>query len=211
MRRVAVIVGIALAVCLALGLPTAQAQETAWVRGTVAAIAGDTITVKVGTQDMTFNVDKSTRVIARGAGTAEKQAEQKGAEGVKIGALLKVGEGVEVHYKDMGTTKMASEIRGGISNATMAQGHEGKNVRGKVTAVANDKLTVNADGKDYEFTVDSKTRPVGTGLGTKTAELKKMGKTPTFTDFIAVGDTVLVSAGPDMKATEVRIVTKATK
>ena len=212
MRRAAVIVGMVLVVYLAFGLPAVQAQETQWVRGTVTAIAGDTITVKVAGQDMTFAVDKNkTRVVAPGGGTAQRKAEQKGEGGVEITQLLKVGEGVEVRYTDTGTAKHATEIHGGIAKTAMEQSPQGKNVRGKVTAVANDKLTVNAAGKDYEFTIDSKTRPVGTGLGTKTAELKKAGKTPTLPDFIATGDTVLVSAGPDMKATEVRVIAKAKK
>ncbi len=210
MRRVAVIVGVALAVFLTLGLPTAQAQERSFVRGTVTAIAGDTITVKVAGEDMTFNVDKNTNVIAKGAGTKQKQAEQTG-EGPKLGDLLKVGEGVEVHYRESGGTKMATEIRGNLSKATVEQQAQGKSVRGKVTAAANDKVTVNSGGKDYEFTVDSKTNVIGRGASTKTAQLKKEGKTPTFTDFVGVGDSVVVSAGPDMKATEVRVTAKATK
>ncbi len=211
MRRVAVILGTALAFCLVMGLPTAQAQQTAFVRGTLTAMAGDTITVKVGNEDMTFSVDKSTRVIAPGGATKQKKAEEKGAEGAKIGDILKVGEGVEVHYKETGTTKYATEIRGGITKTTMQQAPKGTSVRGKVTAVASDKITVNDGTKDYEFAVDSNTRPVGTGMGTKATEFKKLGKAATLPDFIGVGDTVIVNAGADMKAHEVRLVTRAKK
>ncbi len=215
MRRVLVLVGIALVGWLVLGQPAAQAQETKWVRGTVKSLAGDTIVVTVGGQDMTFTVDKSTQVVARGGGTASREAQAKGAEGPKLGDVIKAGEGVEVHYTTSGSTNKATLIRGGISNTAMKEGGtEGKSVTGKVTAVATDKLTVSAEGKEYQFTVDPKVRVIGTGAGTLTRKMKEEGKTPALTDYIANGDEVMVSyteKGGTMQTSDIRVTRKAPK
>ncbi len=215
MRRVLVLVGIALVGWLVLGQPAAQAQETKWVRGTVKSLSGDTLVVAVGGQDMTFTVDKTTQVVARGAGTAAREAQAKGAEGAKLGEVIKVGEGVEVHYTTSGTTNKATVIRGGITNLAMQEGGtEGKSVTGKVTAVSNDKLTVSAEGKEYQFTVDPKVRVVGTGAGTLTRKMKEEGKTPTLTDYVANDDEVMVSyteKGGAMQTSDIRVIRKAPK
>ena len=58
-------------------------------------------------------------------------------------------------------------------------------------------------GKDAEwtFTIDKDTKVVGKGASTKTAEMKKEGKTTTITDFVKEGDQVRVSYH-DMGATK---------
>ena len=70
--------GIAFAlVALLVFAPVASAQSK-WVRGTIVSVAGDTLVVKVAGNDMTFKVDKSTQLTARGAGKAQTAAEAKG-------------------------------------------------------------------------------------------------------------------------------------
>ena len=69
-------------------------------RGTVTAMSGDTVTVKAGTQELKFTVDATTRVVGEGAGTASRAAEAKGATGPKLAEVLKVGDNVEVSYRD---------------------------------------------------------------------------------------------------------------
>ena len=78
-------------------------------------------------------------------------------------------------------------------------------VTGSVTAVSGTALTVKGKeaGKDAEwtFTIDKDTKVVGKGASTKTAEMKKEGKTTTITDFVKEGDQVRVSYH-DMGATK---------
>ena len=50
------------------------AQTAREARGTISAIGGRSLTVKVGAQDMKFTVDEHTTVIARGAGTKATRA-----------------------------------------------------------------------------------------------------------------------------------------
>ena len=65
-----------------------------------------------------------------------------------------------------------------------------KTVSGTVAAVAPDSLTVKAKDGEHKLVVDSKTRIVGTGVGTKTAKMKEEKKTPQITDFVKAGDEV---------------------
>ena len=109
--------GIAFAlVALLVFAPVASAQSK-WVRGTIVSVAGDTLVVKVAGNDMTFKVDKSTQLTARGAGKAQAAAEAKGAAGVKFADFAKAGQGVEVHYKDVGGVLTAIEVHSGLSPA----------------------------------------------------------------------------------------------
>jgi hypothetical protein len=69
-----------------------------------------------------------------------------------------------------------------------------KTVNGTVSAVSPDSITINGKeaGKDVEWklTVDSKTKVVGTGVGTKEAKLKEEKKSPQIIDFVKAGDQV---------------------
>jgi hypothetical protein len=209
MRRASLLIGIALAGCLILGGSISQAQENKWVRGTVTAVAGETVTVKVAGQDMIFAVDQATEVVERGAGTAGRAAQAQGAAGAKIGALLKAGDGVEVHYTAKGTANYATMIRGGVTAEAMKE--SGKSVMGQVTAAAADALTVTAGGKQYQFMVMSSTRVIGTGAGTLTRSMQAKGEPTKLTDFVGPKDTVIVSyqeSGSMLHATEVRVTRK---
>ena len=71
---------------------------------------------------MTFTVDAKTVVTAAGAGSATRAAEAAGKLGPKLSEVLKVGEPVEVSYRDMGGKLQAASIRrtrsaGGASDA----------------------------------------------------------------------------------------------
>jgi len=72
---------------------------------------------------------------------------------------------------------------------------------GKVAAVAADSLTVTASSGDMTFTIDSKTKIVGKGIGTKSGALKTDGKSTPATEFVHVGDRVTVKYH-DMGATK---------
>jgi acyl-coenzyme A thioesterase PaaI-like protein len=212
MRHVLGVLAIAVVASLVFA-PVASAQGKV-VRGKVVAVGTDTVTVNVAGSDMTFKVDKETDLIARGAGTAQRKAEQEGAPGVMLGKFVKPGEGVEVHYKEAAGVMMATEIRAGISVPAAAEAAAPTgSAKGAVTALAADSIGVKGE-TEWTFKVDSKTVVIGRGVGTLTKKFKEQGKAPMITDLVGVGDSVVVSfkevAGA-MQATEIRIVSKAAK
>ena len=76
--------------------------------------------------------------------------------------------------------------------AAMAQGT--KTVKGSVTAVGADSITVKVGGKDMTFAVDGKTHVVAPGGSTKTREAKAEGKAgPMLTDVVKTGQAVEVT------------------
>ena len=87
-----------------------------------------------------------------------------------------------------------------------------KTIAGTVGAVSPDSITVNAKDDQVKLVVDTKTKVVGTGVGTKTAEMKKDKKTPQIIDLVKTGDIVSVSYDETSKqAKEVRITKAAAK
>ena len=214
MRHVVAVALFALVASLVFA-PVASAQLN-WVRGTVVSVVGDTVVVTVTGKDMTFKVDKTTELMARGAGTAQRKAEQQGASGVKLTDFVKPGVGVEVQYKDVGGVLMATAIHTGVTVPQGAPSEEvkGSSARGAVTAVANDSIAVKDADKESKFVVDAKTTVVGTGLGSINRKFKAEGKSPTVTDLLGVGDQVIVyfkEAGGAMRASEIRVMAKAAK
>jgi hypothetical protein len=213
MKRVLV----AVACTLVLGLVATQAAaETKWVRGKVTAVSGDSLTVDVMGKPMTFKVDSKTDVIARGGSTATREAQAAGQKGAALTDIIKAGDGVEVHYNEMGATMMATEIRGGVSvgagaaskDEPMAEMAQGSSVRGLISKVTGKEFTVKADGKEYTFMVDAKTRFVGRGLSTATRQAEAAGKDMTLDKTLGMNDEVTVSyeqMGNMMHAREVRI------
>jgi Domain of unknown function (DUF5666) len=76
--------------------------------------------------------------------------------------------------------------------AAMAQAT--KTVKGSVTAVGADSITVKVGGKDMTFAVDAKTHVVAPGGSTKTREAKAEGKAgPMLTEVVKTGQAVEVS------------------
>ena len=90
---------------------TARRQEDRVARGTVAAIGGTSVTVKVGDEAMTFGADAKTQVQARGAGTKTRQMEAAGTPGPHLTDVLTVGQSVAVTYRDNAGKPYASLIR----------------------------------------------------------------------------------------------------
>ena len=84
---------------------------------------------------------------------------------------------------------------------------------GVVTAVSASSLTIKASSGELTFTIDEKTKVVGTGMGTQSQKMKQAGQTTQITDFVSNGDTVTVrstEAGGAKRASEVRVTKKAT-
>jgi Domain of unknown function (DUF5666) len=214
MRRL--LLAVPLAALSVVGWPTshALAQATKTARGTLTAMAADSVTVKVGATDMKFTVDDKTEVEAPGAGTKARQAAAAGKAGAKLADVVKIGQAVEVNYHDMGGTLHAAMIKR-VSSAGSA-GVPGTTSTGKVSAVSATSLTIagSAGGGaafTQTFTIDPKTRVTGRGAGTAAAA--KGGKAVA-TDLIAMGDTVSVSyreEGTTLHASSIRVTAKATK
>jgi hypothetical protein len=192
----------------------AIAQETKHTRGTLTAINPDSVTIKVANADMKFTYDDKTRVEAPGGGTKARQQEQAGKAGVKLADLLTTGQAVEVSYHDLGGALHATLIKQVSSPGS--GGVPPKTSNGSVTAVSPTSLTISGSGGGgstftQTYVIDSKTKVVGKGIGTKAAP--KGGKMP-ITDLIHNGDTVSVSyseQGSGLHADEIRVTAAATR
>ncbi len=147
---------------------------------------------------------------ARGQPT--RAAVAKGAAGAKLADLVKVGENVEVNYREAGGMMHATTIRkvrstgasgGGVSEPKAATPMSS----GTVTAVSGTSLTISGTtgggGKFTQtFTIDSATHVVAEGASTASAK----GKI-TITDLVKKDDSVQVTyveSGSTLRATEVR-------
>jgi len=194
----------------------AAGDDTKTARGTVTAMSGNSVTVKVGAKDMTFSVDNKTEVIAPGAGTKSRAAKAKGEPGPKLADVIKTGQAVRVTYHEMGATNHAATIEGvpsagssGGSTSDEKKAAAAKHATGTVKTVSASSLTVSGGGKDWTFTIDDKTNVIGTGLSTKG---RAKGSKLTITEAVAAGDKVTVTyhdMGGTMHASTIRITAKA--
>jgi hypothetical protein len=181
---------------LAAAPTRAQDKETKSVRGTVSAVSDNSLTVKVKEKDFTFAIDRDTEVIARGAGTKTRAAQKAGEGGVKLTEVVKVGQGVEVRYHDMGGTLHAASIRAGIdagAGGTSFDRPRAQDATGTVSAVAADSLTISSGGQSLTFSIDKATRVIGRGVGTAAGQKQAAGAGLPITDVVGVGDTVRVN------------------
>ena len=215
--------------CIALALGTlalvvarpadALAQAAKTSRGTVTAMAGDSLTIKAADQSMTFAVDGKTTVQAYGAGTKDRAAQAAGKPGPKLSEVIKVGQAVEVTYSEAGGTMHASMIRAVSGSAAAAGAASGgsaaaaKTSSGTVQSVSAASMTISGSsgaGAKFTqtFTIDSETKVVAKGASTATAA--KGGKAGV-TDLVATGDHVSVSyhaVGETLHASEIRVTSK---
>ena len=202
MRRVSVL-GISLLALAVVAWPRASAaQDNKTARGTVTAMAGSSLTVRVGANEMKFTVDAQTTVVAPGAGTKERKKEGS----VKLDEAIKTGQAVIVTYREKGSMLLASRVEavssaggggGSVSTAT-------KTSNGTVKSVAANSLTITADGKDMTFAIDASTSVVAKGATGRSGAGGKIA----ITDFVKSGSRVSVSyheMGTMMHAAEVRV------
>jgi len=81
-----------------------------------------------------------------------------------------------------------------------------KTVSGTVAAVAADSVTVKAKDGEMKLIVDAKTSVIGSGIGTKSKEMKADKKPTQIVDFVKTGDEVSVKYDEATKvASEVRV------
>lgn len=116
MRRLVGILAVAL---LAVAVPAmaqatkekaAASKKTMSASGTVSAVSASSLTVKGKTGEWTFDVDKSTVVVAKGA-THKTEAMKAEKKGTAITDFVKTGDMVTVAYHDMGATKHAANVK----------------------------------------------------------------------------------------------------
>ena len=127
MRRTVLAVSLT-AIVVAVLATVAHAQSTQMARGTISAITGDTVTVATADRPMTFTVDAKTVVTQRGLARRRGRLRRRAKPGPKLSELLKVGEPVEVSYRDMGGKLQAASIRrtplGGRRRQRCAEGRD---------------------------------------------------------------------------------------
>lgn len=204
--------GSLLAAALMLAVP-GYAQETKTARGTVSAVSADSITVKAGAQDVKVMVDAKTEVIAAGGSTATRAAAAKGAAGPRLAELVKIGDNVEVSYRESGGIAHATAVRkvrsAGAGGGSVSAGKPATMTsNGTVTTISGNALTISGSSGGggtftQTFTVDATTKVVADGAGTASAK----GKV-TITDLVAKGNQVTVTyreAADALHATEVRV------
>jgi Cu/Ag efflux protein CusF len=200
-------------------VPAALAQEATVARGRVTALDGSSMRVKVGDREMKFSVDKNTIVQARGGSTKTRQAEALGRPGPHLADVLRVGQGVEINYKDMGGDKYASVVRAvpnlsTNSRSTASAATATKVSSGVVKSIGPDSITINGSSGGggtflQTFTFDSTTKVVAKGAGTASAS--RGGKAP-LSEMVKNGDTVSVSyheQGNALHASNVHVTLKA--
>ena len=208
MKRFIAILGCA--VLLAAAPPAAMAQGTKTVKGSVAVLGADSITVRVGEKDMTFAVDAKTQIVAPGGSTKTREAKAEGKTGPMLTDVVKVGQAVEVSYHEQGMH--AATVRAVVvPPAPGPAAPKAMTATGVVSAVSGNSLTIKGKAGDTTFAIDSKTTVSGTGIGTADRKLREGGEKPTITVFVKEGDTVTVTyqdvAGTN-NASLVRIVRK---
>jgi hypothetical protein len=82
-----------------VGLRSAAAQ-TKTARGTVVTVSDASLTVKAGARVMTFVIDQGTAVLAKGAGTKTRRAQDAGAPGIKLSDAVTTAGAVVVTYRE---------------------------------------------------------------------------------------------------------------
>ena len=199
------------ALSLLWGSPAALAQDAKVARGTIAAIAGQSLTVNVAGQDLRFSVDRKTMVEAKGGSTKSSRAAAAGNPGPHLNDLLQPGQAVAVTYKDVSGGLHATSITAIPKAPSPATDRKSAGV---VKAMGSDWITINGrsgGGASFEqtFTIDPDTKVFAKGAGTAAAA--NGGKAP-FGALVAAGDHDSVSyrkQGTALHASDVHVTMKA--
>ncbi len=180
---------------------TPAGAQTKEARGAVTGVTTTTMTVKVGTQDMTFYIDSDTHLEVRSA-AKEVQAAQPGGAKPRVNDFFEVGNPVVVRYREENGRNHALDVSrvgsAGSANPT-------KLAEGKVTSVSASRVTVAADGHNMTFAITADTDVLVKGA---TKATKAAGGSTPLTTFVHNGDMVSVSykeAAGAMTASEIRV------
>ena len=94
-------------------LPAPKAQtppKSQTASGIVAAVSGNSLTVKGGSGEWTFTVDDKTTVSGSGLGTAQRKLMGEGGKPT-LSEFVREGDTVSVTYREVDNTKHAAVIR----------------------------------------------------------------------------------------------------
>jgi hypothetical protein len=216
-----VLLGVSFALLSVIWWPTpyALAEDTKVARGTVVAMEGKSLTVKVRDQEMAFTVDSKTFVEARGAGTKSRAAQAAGKPGPRLGDVVKVGQAVAVTYHEIDGVRHASIVRAVASvsatSGSIASEPASMTSIGTVESIAANSMTITGGGGGgatftQTFLIDGRTKVFAKGASTAAAA--KGGRLP-FNELVGSGDHVSVSyhkVGGQLHASDVRVKMKAT-
>jgi hypothetical protein len=105
---------LALAVALGVGVSAAQkaaSPKTMSVTGIVTSVTPSSLAIEGKAKaPMTFVVDSSTKVLARGATKKTKEKKEAGAAGLAITDVVKSGNQVTIKYTKTGETMHATTV-----------------------------------------------------------------------------------------------------
>jgi hypothetical protein len=106
---------LAIAVALSAGVSAAQAKaekaKTMSAIGVVTSVSAGSLSIEAtGKKAMTFTIDSSTRLLARGSTAKTKEKKEQGAAGLQITDMVKSGQQVTVRYTKTGDTMRATQV-----------------------------------------------------------------------------------------------------
>jgi hypothetical protein len=196
-------VGVTVAVLGSTTQAGAQAKEA---RGTVSAVAERSITVKVGTQELTFLADRETHLEVQREAKDLQQAKAPLAK-PNVNDYFAPGNVVLVRYQDDGGRHHALEIRrvGSTGAGGGSISEPARIATGKVKAITSSRLTLDANGRESVFAITADTGVLKKGA---THATKAAGGPTAITTFIHPGDSVSVSyaeSAGGATASEVRV------
>lgn len=194
---------------------TAFAQDIKVAKGTITAIGGHSLTVKVGDHDMAFNVDSKTMVQSRGASSKANWLAVSGKRGPHLSDVLQPGQAVAVTYSDLAGGLRATEIKTMPKPRANADAPAEMRSTGVVKAIGVDSLTISGkggSGSTFEQTFKVDSRTMVWARGASRAVAAQGGKAP-FNSLVSAGDRVTVSyrqMGDSLIAGDVHVTLKAT-
>lgn len=188
--------------------PSSAGDVAKPARGIVTALGADSVMINLANDtDMTFRVDRKTRIVARGAGTKMRRATADGAPGLTLAEVLPIGGAVEVTYEEINGRHCARRI---TSIAPLSTDDDRAHASGTVELVRADWIAIRTDdGENIAFRANIQTRVVGPGFGRKSAA---RGGKVAIAELLAGGDRVRVTyldTGQTMRAETVRLVSRA--
>ena len=205
MKRL-VILGVGVAVVgVIAGVRPADAQ-TREARGTITRVADATLSIKAGTQELTFIVDSQTHLEVRTA-AKEVQQDQPGAPSPRVKDFFEVGQAVLVRYRESNGRNHALDISrvGSAGSGGGSVSEPTKIAEGTVKSVTPSQLTIAGEGRELTFGINKDTGVLAKGA---TKATKAAGGSTPITTFVHAGDAVSVSysdAAGTVTASEVRV------
>jgi len=185
---------------LATALPaSAQVREA---RGTITADTDTTLSMRSGSQEMTFFVDSQTHPEVR---SAAREAQRAQTDHPRVNNFFEAGQAVLVRYREENGRNHALDINRVASAGGGSISQPQKISDGRVTLVTPAQLIIDDNGRSLTFGITGDTNVVARGA---TKATKAAGGSTPLTTFVHTGDAVSVSyrdIGGAMTASEVRV------